>query len=118
MWGSACTTDDECIARLGEGGVCLIEAVIYELPGGYCSKLCTLPEGSKYSIDDPQCDADGGIDCIGQAPLFEVCAPQCTAESQCSRDGYFCRNFPLIAEAGDPTYCLMPDCCQDSCDSC
>ncbi len=117
-WGAPCTEDSECVALLGEGGVCLGEAVIFELPGGYCSKTCTLPEGSKYSIDDPQCDPDGGIDCIGQAPLFEVCAPPCTNSSQCGRDQYSCRNFPLIAAEGDPTYCLMPDCCQESCDAC
>lgn len=117
-WGAPCTEDSECVALLGEGGVCLTEAVIFELPGGYCSKLCTLPEGSKYSIGDPQCDPGGGIDCIGQAPLFEVCAPPCTSDSQCTRDQYSCRNFPLIAEEGDPTYCLMPDCCQESCDAC
>ncbi|MGH1341360.1 MAG: hypothetical protein ACRBN8_07415 [Nannocystales bacterium] len=117
-WGAPCTEDSECVALLGEGGVCLTEAVIFELPGGYCSKTCTLPEGSKYSLNDAQCDPAGGVDCIGQAPLFEVCAPQCTSDSQCSRDQYGCRNFPLIAEEGDPTYCLMPDCCQDSCDAC
>lgn len=117
-WGAPCTEDDECVALLGKGGVCLTEAVIYELPGGYCSKLCTLPDDTKYSFDDPQCDPEGGVDCIGQAPLFEVCAPQCTNESQCGRDGYLCRTFPLISEEGDPTYCLMPDCCQDSCDAC
>lgn len=117
-WGAPCIEDSECVALLGEGGVCLTEAVIFELPGGYCSKLCTLPEGSKYSIDDAQCDPAGGVDCIGQAPLFEVCAPQCTGDSQCGRDQYNCRNFPLIAEEGDPTYCLMPDCCQESCDAC
>jgi len=117
-WGAPCTEDSECIALLGEGGVCLNEAVIFELPGGYCSKTCTLPEGSTYSIDDAQCDPAGGVDCIGQAPLFEVCAPQCTSDSQCTRDQYDCRNFPLIATEGDPTYCLMPDCCQESCDAC
>ncbi|MBV1859181.1 MAG: hypothetical protein KUG77_12275 [Nannocystaceae bacterium] len=117
-WGAPCTQDSECEALLGTGGVCLNEAVIFELPGGYCSKLCTLPEGSKYSVNDPQCDPAGGIDCIGQAPLFEVCAPPCTEDSQCGRSQYACRNFPLIAEEGDPTYCLMPDCCQESCDAC
>ncbi len=114
-WGAPCTEDSECEALLGDGGVCLFEAVIFELPLGYCSKTCTLPSGSMYSIDDPQCDPDGGVDCIGQAPLFMVCAPQCTDDTQCNRDGYTCRNFPLIASEGDPTYCLMPDCCEGSC---
>lgn len=114
-WGAPCTDDSDCVALLGEGGVCLVEAVIFELPQGYCSKECTLPSGEMYSFDDPQCDAAGGVDCIGQAPLFQVCSPQCTDDAQCSRDGYTCRNFPLIAQEGDPTYCLMPDCCEGSC---
>lgn len=114
-WGAPCTEDSECVALLGDGGVCLTEAVIYELPQGYCTKTCTLPAGTQYSVDDAQCDPAGGVDCIGQAPLFQVCAPQCTDDSQCTRDGYTCRNFPLIATEGDPTYCLMPDCCEESC---
>ncbi len=114
-WGAPCSEDSECEALLGEGGVCLFEAVIYELPQGYCSKTCTLPSGSMYSTDDPQCDPNGGVDCIGQAPLFMVCAPQCTDDLQCTRGGYTCRNFPIIANEGDPTYCLMPNCCESSC---
>lgn len=114
-WGAPCTEDAECIELLGEGGVCLLEAVLYELPLGYCSKTCTLEGGTMYSIDDPQCDPNGGVDCIGQAPLFMVCAPQCTDDAQCFRSGYTCRNFPLIANEGDPTYCLMPDCCEGTC---
>ncbi len=114
-WGSACTDDAQCIERLGEGGICLFQAVIYELPLGYCTKSCELPAGEKYVFDDPACDPDGGIDCIGLAPLFQYCAPQCSDDAQCGRDGYSCRNFPMIAEDGDPTYCLMPDCCEDNC---
>ncbi|MEM6294174.1 MAG: hypothetical protein AAGA54_23040 [Myxococcota bacterium] len=116
-WGAPCTDDAECIELLGEGGVCLTTAVIYELPQGYCSKLCELPPDTQYSDDDPQCDPNGGVDCIGQAPLFQVCSPKCTDDAQCSRNGYTCRNFPLIASEGDPTYCLMPDCCEESCDA-
>ncbi len=114
-WGAPCTDDAQCIELLGEGGVCLTTAVIYELPQGYCSKLCELPPDTQYSDDDPQCDPNGGVDCIGQAPLFQVCAPKCSDDAQCSRDGYTCRRFPLIASEGDPTYCLMPDCCEESC---
>ncbi len=114
-WGAPCSEDSECVALLGEGGVCLFSAVIYELPGGYCSKNCELPSGVQYSENDPGCDPNGGVDCIGQAPLLQVCAPRCTDDDQCSRDGYTCRNLPMLASEGDPTYCLMPDCCQDTC---
>lgn len=116
-WGAPCSEDAECVALLGDGGRCMFEAVIYELPQGYCTKDCTLPSGEMYSIDDPQCDPNGGVDCIGQAPLLQVCAVQCTDDDQCSRGGYTCRNFPLIAQEGDPTYCLMPDCCEETCES-
>jgi len=114
-WGAPCDTDSECVALLGEGGVCQKEAVLYELPGGYCTKQCTLPGTEQYVADDPACDPAGGVDCIGQAPLLQLCAPRCTDDAQCSREGYTCRNFPLIASEGDPMYCLMPDCCQDGC---
>ena len=114
-WGAACSSDAECVELLGEGGICLFEAVIYELPLGYCTKSCELPPGEKYVFDDPVCDPNGGVDCIGLAPLFQTCAPQCTDDAQCGRDGYSCRNFPMIAEEGDPTFCLMPDCCEGNC---
>jgi hypothetical protein len=114
-WGAPCTEDSECVALLGTGGVCLNQAVIYELPQGYCTKTCVLPPDTQYSENDEQCDPNGGVDCIGEAPLLQVCAPQCTDDAQCTRDGYTCRNFPLIAMEGDPTYCLMPDCCEGSC---
>ncbi|MBL4686109.1 MAG: hypothetical protein JKY37_16065, partial [Nannocystaceae bacterium] len=43
-WGAPCTTDAECVALVGDGGVCQFKAVIYELPGGYCTKACSLPD--------------------------------------------------------------------------
>ena len=112
-WGAACATDEECVALIGEGAVCLFEAVIYELPLGYCSKPCTL-NGMPFVADDPNCDPAGGVDCIGNAGVgFQYCAAACTDDNQCSRDGYACRLMPMIAMEGDPTYCLMPDCCDN-----
>ena len=111
-WGAACETDDDCVALLGADAVCLFEAVIYELPLGYCTKPCMLGDGERVLPNDPACDPAGGIDCIGQNLVgFQYCAPPCTDDGQCSRDGYTCRQMPMIAMAEDPSYCLMPDCC-------
>lgn len=116
-WSSACTTDAECVERIGEGAVCLFEAVIYELPGGFCTKPCTLPDtATRVVLDDPACDPNGGVACVGQNPTFMNCAIICTDDAQCNRDGYVCRQMPLIAEATDPSICLMPDCCQETCE--
>lgn len=116
-WGSACTTDAECIERVGEGGVCLFQAVVYELPQGYCAKPCSLPDSNtRFVADDPACDPNGGIACTGQMGTFEYCAPLCTDDAQCNRDGYICRQMPIIAQAEDPSLCLMPECCQGTCD--
>lgn len=116
-WGSACTTDAECVERIGAGGVCLFEAVVFELPLGYCAKPCVLPDANTRVVpDDPACDPNGGIACTGQQGAFEYCAPICTDDAQCNRDGYICRQMPIVSQAGDPSLCLMPDCCQGTCD--
>jgi hypothetical protein len=113
-WGAACSTDEDCVALLGMGAVCLTEAVIYELPLGYCSKPCVLPDSTTRVVpDDPMCDPAGGIDCIGNSLVFQYCAKACTDDQQCNRDGYMCRRMPMISQEGDPEYCLMPDCCDD-----
>jgi hypothetical protein len=115
-WGAPCASDADCVALLGEGGICADMAVIYELPGGYCTKACNLPDANTRTvIDDPTCDPNGGVACIGVMGQFERCAVLCTDDAQCNRDGYICRQMPLISMAGDPKACLMPDCCQDTC---
>jgi hypothetical protein len=115
-WGAPCTTDAECVALIGEGAECLDMAVIYELPGGFCSKPCSLPDTSTTFVnDDPTCDPNGGVTCVGQKPLFEYCIVSCTDDLQCDREGYYCRQMPVISGAEDPTFCLMPDCCENGC---
>ena len=115
-WGAPCTTDAQCVALIGEGAVCLDLAVIYELPGGFCTKPCELPDtNTTFVEDDLACDPAGGVTCVGQRPLFQYCAVQCTDDAQCDRDGYHCRQMPIIAGANDPTFCLMPDCCENGC---
>jgi hypothetical protein len=115
-WGAPCGNDNECVMLLGEGAICETEAVIYELPLGYCTKPCTLPDTNTRVVpDDPDCDPDGGVACIGSSPLFQRCALLCTDDAQCNRDGYICRRMPLIAQDTDPKACLMPDCCEGGC---
>jgi len=116
-WGAACNTDADCVALVGEGAVCLVQAVVYELPHGYCTKPCVLPDmATRVVLDDPMCDPAGGVACTGVKRVFEYCGLLCSDDAQCTRDGYICRQMPQVAEVGDPTICLMPDCCQDTCE--
>jgi hypothetical protein len=115
-WGTACTSDSDC-AHLGEGAVCFPDALgVFELPGGACSKYCDLPDTATTVVpDDPQCDPDGGVACMGAKDIFSACLPTCESDSECGREGYACINMPVISAPTDPTFCLMnPDaCCLD-----
>lgn len=116
-WGAPCSVDSECVALLGEGAVCDFLAVTFELPGGYCTKPCELPDrDTTFVADDPACDPNGGVNCIGQLPLYQRCAMPCTDDAQCDREGYYCRRMPSLGAEGDPSYCLMPNCCVGECD--
>lgn len=118
-WGAACTSNEDCIDLIGDpAAVCDFTAVVYELPGGYCTKPCTLPDPDTRAVaDDPNCSPDGGITCLGVMGTFERCAPPCTDSQQCNREGYECRQLPLVSMDGDPSFCLMPECCDlNSCD--
>ena len=119
-WGAPCTTDAECVALIGEGGFCQTMAVIYELPGGYCTKPCALPDETTTVVQgDPACDPSGTIDCIGTQGFLEVCAKPCTDTAECDgRQLYQCQQMPMIAQPTDPSYCLMDTCCQQDCSSC
>ena len=115
-WGAPCTSDEDCVALLGDGAICQDKAVIYELPGGYCSKPCSLPDAdTRVVLDAMDCDPAGGVACIGQMGFFESCTLLCSDDAQCSRDGYYCRQMPMISSEGDPKACLMPDCCESTC---
>ena len=120
-WGSACSTDEECQQRLGDpDAVCDVEAVIYELPGGFCTKPCVVgddPQNTQltFELDDPDCDPAGGVACVGVNTIYSRCAIPCTDDSNCGREGYFCRRMPMISGTDDPTFCLMDDCCEQSC---
>ena len=116
-WGAPCATNDDCVPLLGEGAECLFQAVVYELPMGYCSKPCSLPnDTATVALDAPDCDPAGGVHCIGQMTVgFEYCAVPCTDNSQCTREGYECRQMPMIAQPEDPMFCLIPDCCLGEC---
>ena len=97
------------MAVLGDGGVCLKDILmVYNLPGGYCSKICKLPDTmTAYVPDDPICGP--GVTCIGAMGFFEGCAVECADNSDCPRQGYECRIMPTIGAPGDPTFCLMTE---------
>jgi hypothetical protein len=107
-WGHACQSDDECAAILGDKAVCLTDVLMaYSLPGGYCTKECTLPAMTAYDPGNPSCAPDAM--CIGASGYFEACAVECTDDSDCPREGYECRLMPVIGQPGDPMFCLMTD---------
>lgn len=108
-WGHPCTTDEDCQAIVGDGGVCLKDVLgLYGLPGGYCTKTCALPDvATKYVPDHPTCGA--GVTCIGVKGFFEACVVECFDDSECPREGYECRILPEVGMAGDPMFCLMTD---------
>jgi hypothetical protein len=111
-WGAACTEDQQCKDITGDdAATCLKEAVIFELPDGYCSKPCDVA-GSTAVLDAPEC-GDEGLACVGVDDYIEACALPCTSDDDCTRAGYICRTFPVIGMPGDPKFCLMVDCCND-----
>lgn len=114
-WGAPCTTDDECVALIGDGATCLMDILdIYLLPKGYCAKLCSLPDANtKYVPDDPVCGT--GRTCLGAKDFFEACAVPCTSDDECQRDGYTCQILPQLGADGEPKFCLMQPNCTNAC---
>jgi len=114
-WGAPCMQDSDCTPILGDGAVCVTNILgVYDLPGGFCSKYCELPDTMTTFIHDAEdCDPAGGITCVGAKDLFSACLPPCESSDQCGREGYGCRAMPTLASEGDPTFCLMSteDCC-------
>jgi hypothetical protein len=114
-YGAACTTNADCEPLLGAGAVCIQNILgVYDLPGGYCTRECSLPNTSvTFELDSADCDPNGGITCVGVEGNFTACAPECASHDQCGREGYGCRLMPSIGAEGDPTFCLMnaTDCC-------
>lgn len=121
-WGAPCTQDSECVTILGEGGVCVDNILgVYDLPGGFCTKYCTLTDTStSFEHDSMECDPNGGITCVGANGLFTACIRVCDNSNQCGREGYGCRTMPTLAAEGDPTFCLMnpTDCCTTNSGEC
>lgn len=115
-FGAPCTTAADCSA-LGADAVCYTDVLgVYELPGGYCTKVCALPDTDTTFLNDAEdCMAGGGVSCVGAAGIFTACARPCSEDSECSREGYGCVNMPVISSPGDQTFCLMnkDECCID-----
>jgi hypothetical protein len=114
-WGAPCMQDSDCTPILGDGAVCVTNILgVYDLPGGFCTKYCELPDSmTSFLHDAPDCDPNGGVTCVGANGLFTACIIPCENHSQCGREGYGCRTMPTLAAEGDPTFCLMSstDCC-------
>lgn len=114
-WGAPCMEDSDCTPVLGDGAVCISNILgVYDLPGGFCSKYCELPDTmTTYIHDAVDCDPAGGVTCVGAKDLFSACIIPCANDSECGREGYGCRTMPTLASEGDPTFCLMNalDCC-------
>ena len=123
VWGAPCTSDDECVAIIGDGATCVTNILgVYDLPGGFCSiENCQLPDtNTTYIHDATDCDPDGGVTCVGAKDLFTACIIPCTSNDECGREGYGCRTMPTLASEGDPTFCLMSpaDCCTTTSGEC
>jgi len=114
-FGAPCMTTADCVAILGDDGICVTNILkVYDLPGGFCSRNCDLANTSvTFEHDAAQCDPDGGVTCVGAQGLFTACIIECTSDDDCGREGYGCRNMPTLAAEGDPKFCLMNpvDCC-------
>lgn len=108
-WGHACTDDAECMALVGNKGVCAVDVLgLYDLPDGYCTRGCTLPDlQTLYVPDHPQCGP--GVHCVGVMGYLEVCLVECFDDSECPREGYECRLLPTVGMPGDPKFCLMTE---------
>lgn len=76
-YGAACNSDSDC----SEGLSCYKG---YAFPDGYCTKAGTTSD---------QCE-DGGV-----PGNMGLCMRQCSADSDCKRDGYFC------FDSGSAKYC-------------
>jgi hypothetical protein len=108
-YGAPCEVDADCVALIAPGARCLKDLLgVYDLPGGYCSNDCALPD-SQTTVVKNAADCFLGADCIGLDGYFEACALECQCDADCPRDGYECRRMPVISKADDPKYCLMTD---------
>lgn len=121
-YGAPCMQDSDCTPLLGEDGVCVTNILeVYDLPGGFCTKYCDLPDaGTSFEHDNEQCSPDGGVTCVGANGLFTACILECETSDQCGREGYGCRTMPTLAAEGDPKFCLMnpTDCCTTNSGEC
>ncbi len=114
-FGAPCMADADCEGVLGAGAICVTNILgVYDLPGGFCSRDCDLPDTmTTFEHDSAQCDPNGGVTCVGAQGLFTACIRECTSDSECGREGYGCRIMPTLAKQDDPKFCLMNtvDCC-------
>jgi hypothetical protein len=109
-WGHACMADADCeAAGLAAPAKCISNILgVYDLPMGYCTRDCEVGSTEvSFRLDALECDPNGGVACVGVDGMFTACAPECTSDSQCGREGYACQIMPNIGAENDPKFCLM-----------
>ena len=93
--GSACANDTDCD---GDATCYSDFGGFYEFPGGYCSRMCTMPA-----------DCGAGATCAGGGfgSFGGFCAKTCTTDADCRMaEGYTCGSLPF--GGGGMMYCLPP----------
>lgn len=93
--GLACAADAEC----GDGTCLTMRLNGDPFPGGYCSGAC---------LEDAHCGA-GGVCVNFGTGVTGRCYDTCTADPDCTRDGYRCRQLTDTALGCLPTPDPLPD---------
>jgi hypothetical protein len=86
--GASCDGNEDCA-----GGLCVTEAALPEIAGGYCTALCAL--------DEPGSCGEDGI-CVDLGFGIPLCLKRCAGESDC-RDDHDCAGVCLPGQdVSDP----------------
>lgn len=101
--GAACSSDTDCMGgscstSMGGGGLPGAAAISY--PGGYCSGLCLTSDncGAGGVCSPPMGGAGAGN-----------CFKSCASDSDCTRDGYRCRDLGSGLKGCNPAPKPLPD---------
>jgi hypothetical protein len=83
--GSACRGDRDCAPVSGRPAICAMRVSTIDLPGGYCTAMCTA---------SAECGRDG----VCVRPILAgpgYCMRRCTSARECrTAEGYACRMVP------------------------
>jgi hypothetical protein len=94
--GHACAMDADC-----QGGQCASSTALgMKYPGNYCTGLCT---------EDKQCGAGGACWLPSNSAVAGRCYEACTADTDCTREGYRCWKLAEGFTACYPAATPLPD---------